>query len=208
MKIYKDSKEFPLYNYERIESTNNYFYMIKGYEDGDKVEANEEELKELFEGIIQDYVISLNSKNYDILQHCEINRFKAELMKFAMARDIISLHIRYNELGESVGVGRDNATITEMLRGLKIMKKKNLYEQIDVIDRKIDKIKNDILEAEKKLEKNNKGNESDADINAMVTHVELILERGIDMEKTTLYRFGIMQEQARKKIESQNKANG
>ena len=42
----------------------------------------------------------------------------------------------------------------------------------------------------------------------MVTHVELILERGIDMEKTTLYRFGIMQEQARKKIESQNKANG
>ena len=122
-----------------------------------------------------------------------------------MARDIISLHIRYNELGESVGVGRDNATITEMLRGLKIMKKKNLYEQIDVIDRKIDKIKNDILEAEKKLEKNNKGNESDADINAMVTHVELILERGIDMEKTTLYRFGIMQEQARKKIESQNK---
>ena len=122
-----------------------------------------------------------------------------------MARDIISLHIRYNELGESVGVGRDNAVITEMLRGLKIMKKKNLYEQIDVIDRKIDKIKNDILEAEKKLEKNNKGNESDADINAMVTHVELILERGIDMEKTTLYRFGIMQEQARKKIESQNK---
>jgi hypothetical protein len=174
MKIYKDSKEFPLYNYERIESTNNYFYMIKGYEDGDEVEANEEELKELFEGIIQDYVISLNSKNYDILQHCEINRFKAELMKFAMARDIISLHIRYNELGRSVGVGR------------------------------IDKIKNDILEAEKKLEKNNKGNESDADINAMVTHVELILERGIDMEKTTLYRFGIMQEQARKKIESQN----
>jgi len=81
----------------------------------------------------------------------------------------------------------------------------NLYEQIDVIDRKIDKIKNDILEAEKKLEKNNKGNESDADINAMVTHVELILERSIDMEKTTLYRFGIMQEQARKKIESQNK---
>ena len=122
-----------------------------------------------------------------------------------MARDIISLHIRYNELGESVGVGRDNAVITEMLRGLKIMKKKNLYEQIDVIDRKIDKIKNDILEAEKKLEKNNKGNESDADINAMVTHVELILERSIDMEKTTLYRFGIMQEQARKKIESQNK---
>ena len=46
MKIYKDSKEFPLYNYERIESTNNYFYMIKGYEDGDEVEANEEELKE------------------------------------------------------------------------------------------------------------------------------------------------------------------
>ena len=48
MKIYKDSKEFPLYNYERIESTNNYFYMIKGYEDGDKVEAKIDTIVILF----------------------------------------------------------------------------------------------------------------------------------------------------------------
>jgi len=37
MRIYKDSKELPLFNYERMLETKNFLYMIKGYQDGDKV---------------------------------------------------------------------------------------------------------------------------------------------------------------------------
>lgn len=58
MKIYKDSKEFPLENFERIESTGNFFYMIKGYEDGDKVSLPIEEAELKYKELIQEYSIS------------------------------------------------------------------------------------------------------------------------------------------------------
>lgn len=201
MRIYKDSKEFPLANYERIESTSDYRYMIKGY-DGEELEADENELKERFNEVVQDYVVSLNSKNFDIVQHGKINVAKLELTKYLIAKEIITLQIRANDLrGENQ---TDN--ITELLKDFKIPKTTDLQKQIDVLSGKIEKLKNDINEAEQKLIKNTPQEATDSDINEIITNVELILERGIDMSKTSLYRFGIMQEQARKKIESINKS--
>jgi len=201
MRIYKDSKEFPLANYERIESTNDYRYMIKGY-DGEELQADENELKERFNEVVQDYVVSLNSKNFDIVQHGKINVAKLELTKYLIAKEIITLQIRANDLrGENQ---TDN--ITELLKDFKIPKTTDLQKQIDVLSGKIEKLKNDINEAEQKLIKNTPQEATESDINEIITNVELILERGIDMSKTSLYRFGIMQEQARKKIESINKS--
>lgn len=207
IKTYSDSKEFPLENYERIESTGNFFYMIKGYDAGDEVEADEEKMKLLFNSIIQDYVVSLNSKDFDITQHGKINAAKSELLKYHVAREIISLKITSNELRSEVNMEIDNSIINDLLKGLRIQKKDDLNEQIEIIDRRIEKLKNDISEAEKKIEKNTpEDKQGESDINKMITNVELILERTIDMEKTSLYRFGIMQDQARKKIESINKS--
>lgn len=207
LKTYKDCKEFPLLNFERIESVGDFFYMIKGYEAGDEVEADEEEMKELFNSVVQDYVVSLNAKNYDIVQYGKINSAKVDLLKFYVARQIIELKRASNQLHEEIGKEIDNSIITEMMKDLRIQKKEDLTEQIEVIERKIDKLNNDIAEAEKKIEKNQpKDKHGEADINEMITNVELILERTIDLEKTSLYRFGIMQDQARKKIENLNKS--
>ena len=85
MKIYKDSKEFPLERFERISTTGNYFFMIKGYEDGDEIKANEAELQELFNLVVQDYVVSLNSRNTEILNYGKINVLKVDLTKFILA---------------------------------------------------------------------------------------------------------------------------
>lgn len=201
-KTYKDSKEFPLENFERISSTGNYFFMIKGYEDGDETEANTDEMEALFNEVVQDYVISLNARNFDIVQHGKINASKIDLMKFILAREIIVLQIKYLELG-----GIESENINELLINLKIQKKPDLYLQIEIIDRKIDKLQNDISEAEAKIKKNNpEENKEESDINEIITNVELILERSIDLQKTSLYRFGIMQNQARKKIEQINKS--
>ena len=200
-KTYKDSKEFPLENFERISSTGNFFYMIKGYDEGDETEANIDEMEALFNEVVKDYVISLNARNYDIVQHGKINASKIDLMKFVLAREIIILQIKYLELG-----GPENENINELLSNLKIQKKSDLYLQIEIIDRKIDKLQNDISEAEAKIKKNNPEEKKDeSDINEIITNVELILERSIDLQKTSLYRFGIMQNQARKKIEQINK---
>ena len=201
-KTYKDSKEFPLENFERISSTGNYFFMIKGYEDGDETEANTDEMEALFNEVVQDYVVSLNARNFDIVQHGKINASKIDLMKFILAREIIVLQIKYLELG-----GIESENINELLINLKIQKKPDLYLQIEIIDRKIDKLQNDISEAEAKIKKNNpEENKEEIDINEIITNVELILERSIDLQKTSLYRFGIMQNQARKKIEQINKS--
>ena len=200
-KTYKDSKEFPLENFERISSTGNFLYMIKGYDEGDETEANIDEMEALFNEVVKDYVISLNARNFDIVQHGKINASKIDLMKFILAREIIILQIKYLELG-----GIESENINELLINLKIQKKPDLYLQIEIIDRKIDKLQNDISEAEAKIKKNNPEEKKDeSDINEIITNVELILERSIDLQKTSLYRFGIMQNQARKKIEQINK---
>jgi len=201
-KTYKDSKEFPLENFERISSTGNYFFIIKGYDEGDETEANIDEMEALFNEVVKDYVISLNARNFDIVQHGKINASKIDLMKFVLAREIIILQIKYLELG-----GIESENINELLINLKIQKKPDLYLQIEIIDRKIDKLQNDISEAEAKIKKNNPEEKKDeSDINEIITNVELILERSIDLQKTSLYRFGIMQNQARKKIEQINKS--
>ena len=201
-KTYKDSKEFPLENFERISSTGNFFYMIKGYDDGDETEANIDEMEALFNEVVKESVVSLNARNYDIVQHGKINVSKIDLMKFILAREIIILQIKYLELG-----GIESENINELLINLKIQKKPDLYLQIEIIDRKIDKLQNDISEAEAKIKKNNPEEKKDeSDINEIITNVELILERSIDLQKTSLYRFGIMQNQARKKIEQINKS--
>ena len=201
-KTYKDSKEFPLENFERISSTGNFFYIIKGYDEGDETEANIDEMEALFNEVVKDYVISLNARNFDIVQHGKINASKIDLMKFILAREIIILQIKYLELG-----GIESENINELLINLKIQKKPDLYLQIEIIDRKIDKLQNDISEAEAKIKKNNPEEKKDeSDINEIITNVELILERSIDLQKTSLYRFGIMQNQARKKIEQINKS--
>lgn len=201
-KTYKDSKEFPLENFERISSTGNFFYIIKGYDEGDETEANIDEMEALFNEVVKDYVISLNARNFDIVQHGKINASKIDLMKFILAREIIILQIKYLELG-----GIESENINELLINLKIQKKPDLYLQIEIIDRKIDKLQNDISEAEAKIKKNNpEEKQEDSDINEIITNVELILERSIDLQKTSLYRFGIMQNQARKKIEQINKS--
>lgn len=206
-KTYKDCKEFPLVNFERIESTGDFFYMVKGYEAGDEIEADPEQMKDLFNSVVQDYVISLNAKNYDIVQYGKINSAKVDLLKFYVAKQIIELQITANHYKSTVGLKIDNSIIDELLKDLRIQKKEDLSEQCEIIERKIDKLNNDISEAEKKIEKNEpKDKQGEADINEMITNVEMILERGIDMQKTSLYRFGIMQDQARKKIEHLNKS--
>ena len=150
LKTYKDSKEFPLFNYERIESVGDFFYMIKGYEAGDEVEAEESEMKELYNSVVQDYVVSLNSKNYDIVQYGKINFAVKELIIYSLAAEILHLKIRQNEYLENP----DNENIINLLKNLKIQKSDNLEKQLDIILRKIDKLTNDISEAKKKIEKN------------------------------------------------------
>lgn len=205
MRIFKDSKEFPCYNFERINSTENFFYMIKGYEDGDEVSYNEEELKEKYHEVVQDYVLSINAKNEELLTQGKLISYKLDLMKFELARDILEFQIRAKELTISAGLEYDDSMISELLKQLKIQQSDDLNEQVNIILQRISNIENNIHKIE--VEKESVNEEKEFDFNQNFVNVEMILERSLDMRTLSLYRFGLLQQQALNKIEQLNKQN-
>jgi len=207
MRIYKDSKELPLFNYERMLETKNFLYMIKGYQDGDNVSFDTKELESKFNEIVQDFVVSLNAKSMDIVNYGNIQRYSVEMVKLKALLNVINATAEVNEIKRKRGVSVDNSNILDLLNLFKIPKSDDLKKQAEIITARIDKFQNDINHIASKIKQEDNDQESEVDINEIITNVELILERTIDLERTSLYRFGIMQEQAVKKIEQMNKIN-
>nr|DAQ42194.1 MAG TPA: hypothetical protein [Caudoviricetes sp.] len=207
MRIYKDSKELPLFNYERMLETKNFLYMIKGYQDGDNVSFDTKELESKFNEIVQDFVVSLNAKSMDIVNYGNIQRYNVEMVKLKALLNVINATAEVNEIRRKRGISVDNSNILDLLNLFKIPKSDDLQKQAEIITARIDKFQNDINHIASKIKQEDNDQESEVDINEIITNVELILERTIDLEKTSLYRFGIMQEQAVKKIEQMNKIN-
>lgn len=207
MRIYKDSKELPLFNYERMLETKNFLYMIKGYQDGDNVSFDTKELESKFNEIVQDFVVSLNAKSMDIVNYGNIQRYSVEMVKLKALLNVINATAEVNEIRRKRGISVDNSNILDLLNLFKIPKSDDLQKQAEIITARIDKFQNDINHIASKIKQEDNDQESEVDINEIITNVELILERTIDLEKTSLYRFGIMQEQAVKKIEQMNKIN-
>lgn len=206
IRIYRDSKELPLRVYERIETTGDFFYMVKGYDIGDVVDYDIALLEEKFNEVVEDFVISVNTKNIDIIQYGKLAYSKAEMLKLSAIYDIIELKQKEKILSDKVGLETDLEVLKRLLNLVKIQRSDDLEEQKNFIKLKIEKYNNEISEALKKLEKN-KGEKDDEEhnINDIVVNVELILERQIDMDKTTLYQFGKLQDFAHKKIEKLSK---
>ena len=207
MRIYKDSKELPLFNYERMLETKNFLYMIKGYQDGDNISFDTKELEDKFNEIVRDFVVSLNAKSMDIVNYGNIQRYSVEMVKLKALLNVINATAEVNEIKRKRGVSVDNSNILDLLNLFKIPKSDDLQKQAEIITARIDKFQNDINHTYSKIKQEDNDQESEVDINEIITNVELILERTIDLEKTSLYRFGIMQEQAVKKIEQMNKIN-
>ena len=203
MKLYKDSKEFPLENFERIESTGNFFYMIKGYEDGDKVSLTSEEAELKYKELIQEYAISLNQKNFEMMQISKLTQKKVDAGILVALYDLLITKIKSNQVAQRLGLEIDNSKILGLLSEIQIKKSDNLEEILKSIKDRIERLENEISELEKKLE--TQPTEEKADINEIITRVETILERPINLKDVSLYRFGIMQDMAKKKVEQLNK---
>lgn len=203
IKIYKDSKEFPLENFERIESTGNYFYMIKGYDDGDDIPASIEEVEAKYKSLVQEYVVSLNSKNFDIVNIAKLTQKKVDANMLILIYDMIVTKIKVNDLCIKLGQEVDNSDVFEALSNIQIKKSTDLIENLSFIKNRLERIENDISEIEAKLDKP-QDNEDKIDVNIIITNVEQVLERTINMREVSLYRFGIMQDMAKKKIEKLN----
>ena len=203
MKIYQDSKELPLFNYERLMETKDYLYMVKGYDCSQEYELGTEELEGRFNEIVRHFTVSINAKSMDFIHHGKAQKAYMEISKLELLHQIISLKIQENATREKLHLPIDNEDIKTLLKGIKIPKSACLEEQLRIIEQRIYKHQNDLQVAISHIKEHKAEESQEHDVNEMITNTELVLERTIDMEKTTLYRFGIMQKQAIKKIEYQ-----
>ena len=209
MKLYKDSKELPLFNYERITETGDYNYMIKGY-DGEELEENEDlqkELKGKFNEIIREYSISINAKTNDLLMIGSAAIAKINIIKFTTLLAIIEMKERQNALRQEMGLPEHWEDMKEALAQIKIRKSDNLQEQKKYIEERIAMWQTNLDKAMQNIENNKKEaqDKEPVNINDAIVSIEMVLERTIDLNKTSLYRFGKMQEMAIKKVELHNK---
>lgn len=204
IKLYSDSKEFPLENFERIESTGNYFYMIKGYEAGDEVSESIEEMELKYKELVQEYVVSLNSKNFELTQIAKITQKKIDLQILISLYNVIITKLKANQKAMNLGLPIDNIRIFQLLSEIQIKKSENLEDVLKSIKDRIERMENDISELELKLEKK-QSTEEISDINIIITNVEQVLNRSINMKEVSLFRFGTMQDLAKKKVDQLNK---
>lgn len=209
MRIYKDSKELPLFNYERIIETGDYNYLIKGY-DGEETQNSEEtqhELKDRFNDILKEYSISINAKTNDLLMIGNAEIAKINIIKFSTLLAILELKERENALRQELGMPENWEDVKTAFSHIKIRKSDDLQEQKKYIEERIAMWRANLDKAINNIENAKKENlqKEPANINDTIVNIEMILERTIDLNKTSLYRFGKMQEMAIKKVESYNK---
>ena len=109
-----------------------------------------------------------------------------------------------NNLAVKMGQEIDNSDVFEALADIQIKKSNDLNEILSFIKNRLERIENDISEIEAKMDKPTDDSEEKADVNVIITNVEQVLERSINMKEVSLFRFGIMQDMAKKKIEKLN----
>lgn len=215
MKIYKDSKELPFLIYKKIMQTGDFLYMIKGYEDGDEVEADPEKLSVLktrledkFNDLITDFVISINGISEEMTNHVNHTIATLEYNKLTLILNIIDLLIKSNELlNESTINKEDESILNELLEGVKVARspeikilRQNIVEKISVYESNLLKYK-EIMESSKESEQEN-------DLDKQFINVCLGLEIPFpDESKISLYQFSIMIDKVVEKAKALEKIN-
>lgn len=206
IRIYRDSKEIPVRIIERIETTGDFFYMVKGYDYGDEPNADLEQLKKQFEDIFENFIIEINSKHIDIVQYGKIASASLELDLLMIVYQFILLKIREIKISSSLNREVDLSVLDDMLSNLKIQKHNDLEKQLEIIEARINKNKNAIEDAKGKLKLNEKDTKAEKQsIYDILINVGIILDKQLNPEVVTLYELGKLQELAIKKIEAEQK---
>ena len=206
IKIYRDSKEIPVRIIERIETTGDFFYMIKGYDYGDEPNADVNQLKKQFEDIFENFIIEINSKHIDIVQYGKIASASLELDLLMIVYQFISLKIREIKISFSLNREVDLSVLDDMLSNLKIQKHNDLEKQLEIIEARINKNKNVIEDAKGKLKLNEKDTKAEKQsIYDILINVGIILDKQLNPDVVTLYELGKLQELAIRKIEAEQK---
>ncbi|MDN5395018.1 MAG: hypothetical protein L0G05_00730 [Chryseobacterium sp.] len=216
-KIYQDSKEIPFWNYKRIDQTGDYLFMIRGYEAGDEITGvDQDDLKAKFELIEQDYAVSINLKNEEVLQYGKIAVSQNEMSRYVLIIQMIDLLIKthnirvgYEELYdkeiEPSNVFNEEV-IRDLLKDLKIAKCDSILDQRQKLVERVEKHRNQIAKLQSSLKKQDeKADTEDFNLTEQFICLQLGLEMQLDDKRISLYEFGLYVKKLVEKVEASNK---
>lgn len=217
LKIYQDSKEIPFWNYKRIDQTGDYLFMIKGYESGDEVPGVDlEDLKAKFELIEQDYAVSINMKNEEVMQYGQIAVAQNEMNRYLLIIGMIDLLLKtqkvradYKELyKEDIEPSEEfnEDVIRDLLKEFKIEKCESMVDQRKKLVDKVDKHKNQIAKLQSSLKKQDEKTDTEEfNLTDQFICLQIGLEMQIDDKQISLYEFGLYVRRLVEKVEASNK---
>lgn len=80
-RYYRNCDELSVYNFYKVLETNNYSYLIVGFDDYDPIEINEKEADELWGSIYEEY--------------CKLTKNNKSLLYFVIFQELLYLKTRY-----------------------------------------------------------------------------------------------------------------
>lgn len=206
IKIFKDNKELPIWNYKRILQTGDFLYMTVGYDGHNTIEYDLKELENRFNEIQAQSTFDINEKNEELSIYSDIEKIKLQMLVYGGLVGIITLKQKQEILCDWLKQDFSLDDLFELLSEFKIKKSKDLNIQKDIILQKIQKLENDILSNVKKIKTDDKLPE-DFDIDEQIINVKIGLEIDFDEKTTSLHQYQIYIKALLKKIEQLNKIN-
>ena len=202
-KYYRNCDELPMYNFSKILETNNYAYLVVGYDGYEDAVFEESKANEFWESIYEEY--------------CKLTQDNKSLMYFAIFQELVYLKTRYQvavtlltqlELGLSDDLKND---FIEELRKwkYKINKDRPLKDELGRMLKQLNASTNAIKIKQSQLDDLKAKNSEKLSLIEQTVKLELALGKNeIDIKKTVVAKFVALFKEVQLLNQARKKRNG
>lgn len=199
-----NTKEMSLWHYSQYLETNDLRYFSNYFDLSNPKKPNQKTLEHSL-ALIYGEMLEI-TQSFEVIERFNNTHkiYKLETKYLDVKRLVNGIRLGYEYL--------DYKGVPELIDQLakwhyKIDKKKNVLNQLDKIERRVEGIKSEIESLRVKLSKENK--QEKLDIDEAIFNVQHGLEMNfqIDKKKTTLFEWLLMQKRLKKKIDNIEKSN-
>jgi hypothetical protein len=203
-KYYTSCDELYMHNFSKILETNNYAWLVVGYDGYDKVDIDEKEASEIWEEIYYEY--------------CKLTEDNKSLLYFAVVQELVYLKTRYevaSTLLQQLEFGIEDEIVRikyfNALREWKyvIDKNKPLESELQRMYVQLNQSTNKINTKQSELEALKVDDSEKLTIIEQTVKLELALDKNeIDLKRTVVSKYVAMFKEVRLKNEAMKKNNG
>jgi len=202
-RYYRNCNELSVYNFHKILETNNYAYLVVGFDEYEKININEKEASDVWNLIYEEY--------------CKLTEDNKSLLYFAIFQELLYLKTRFEvatTLLKQLSNGIDDKIVVlKYINALrvwkyKINKDKPLDEELDRMVNQLKASTNKIQIKQSELEDLNVNNSDKLSLIEQVVKLELALGKNeIDIKKTVVSKYIALFKEVKLINEARSKQN-